>query len=58
MSGKKLKVAFEIQPGSFEMLLQTAEHYKIPDPSKALRCLLDYTATEGDSDAIFGKVRC
>jgi hypothetical protein len=42
MSGKKLKVAFEIRPDSFEMLLRAAEQYKIPDPSKALRCLLDY----------------
>jgi hypothetical protein len=58
MSGKKRKVAFEIHPDSFEMLLRVAEQYKIPDPSKALRCLLDYAATEGDWDAIFGKVRC
>ena len=58
MSGKKLKVAFEIHPDSFEMLLRAAERYSIPDASKALRCLLDYAATEGDWDTIFGKVRC
>lgn len=58
MSGKKLKVAFEIHPDSFDMLLRAAEQYGIADPSKALRCLLDYAATDGDWDKIFGTVRC
>ena len=58
MSGKKLKVAFEIYPDSFEMLLRAAEKYGITDPSKTLRCVLDYVATEGDWDVIFGRVRC
>lgn len=58
MSGKKLKVAFEIHPDSFEMLLRAAEQFKIDDPSKALRCVLDYVATDGDWQAIFGTVRC
>jgi hypothetical protein len=58
MSGQKLKVAFEIYPDSFEMLLRAAEEYKIPDASKTLRCILDYVAAEGDWDRIFGKVRC
>ena len=58
MSGTKRKVAFEIHPDSFEMLLRAADQYKIADPSKTLRCILDYVATDGDWDAIFGKVRC
>ena len=58
MSGKKLKVAFEIHPDSFEMLLRAVEQHKIADPSKALRCVLDYVATEGDWEAIFGTIRC
>jgi hypothetical protein len=58
MSSKKLKVAFEIHPDSFEMLLRAAEQYQIADPSKALRCVLDYVATDGDWQAIFGKTRC
>ena len=58
MSGKKLKVAFEIHPDSFAMLLRAAEQYKIADPSKALRCVLDYVATDGDWQAIFGTTRC
>jgi len=58
MSGRKLKVAFEIHPDSFDMLLRAADQYQIPDASKTLRCILDYVAAEGDWDRIFGKVRC
>jgi hypothetical protein len=59
MSGlPKRRVTFEIYADSYEMLLDIAAKHKLPDASKALRCLLDYAATEGDWDAIFGKVRC
>ena len=59
MSGlKKLRVTFEVYPDSYEMLLDIARRYELPDASKALRCLLDYAATDGDWDSIFKKVRC
>ncbi len=58
MAGVKVKVPFEIQPDSHEMLRTIAGRYELPDASKALRCLLDYAATDGDWDEIFGKVRC
>ncbi|HVO14780.1 MAG TPA: hypothetical protein VMV26_06175 [Alphaproteobacteria bacterium] len=59
MSGlKKLRVTFEVYPDSYEMLLEVARRYELPDASKALRCLLDYAATDGDWDDIFKKVRC
>jgi hypothetical protein len=59
MSGlKKLRVTFEVYPDSYEMLLEIARRYELPDASKALRCLLDYAATDGDWDAIFKTVRC
>ena len=59
MSGlKKLRVTFEIYPDSYEMLLEIARRHRLPDASKALRCLLDYAATEGDWEAIFAKPRC
>lgn len=59
MSGlKKSRVIFEIYPDSYEMLLEITQRYQLPDPSKALRCLLDYAATDGDWDKIFKKVRC
>jgi hypothetical protein len=54
----KVRVVFEIYPDSLEMLKDVAAKYEMPDPSKALRCLLDYAATDGDWDAIFKKVRC
>ncbi len=58
MAGVKVKVSFEIQPDTYEMLRTIAGRYELPDASKALRCLLDYAATDGDWDEIFGKVRC
>lgn len=59
MSGlPKVRVTFEIYPDSLEMLQQVAATYQLPDPSKALRCLLDYAATDGDWAEIFGKIRC
>lgn len=59
MSGlPKRRVIFEIYPDSYEMLLEITERYQLSDPSKALRCLLDYAATDGDWDEIFKKVRC
>ncbi len=58
MAGVKVKVPFEIHPDAHEMLQKIAERYELPDASKALRCLLDYAATDGDWDEIFAKVRC
>lgn len=59
MSGlPKRRVTFEIYPDSYEMLLELTAKYQLPDASKTLRCLLDYAATDGDWDAIFGKIRC
>jgi hypothetical protein len=54
----KVRVVFEIYPDSLEMLKDVAQRYEMPDPSKALRCLLDYAATDGDWDEMFRKVRC
>jgi hypothetical protein len=59
MSGlPKIRVTFEIYPDSLQMLQEVATKYAMPDPSKALRCLLDYAATDGDWAEIFEKVRC
>lgn len=58
MAGIKLTLPLEIHPDAYEMLKTVAERYELPDASKALRCLLDYAATDGDWDEIFGKVRC
>ncbi len=58
MAGVKVKIPFEIHPDGYEMLQNIVERYQVPDVSKALRCLLDYAATDGDWDEIFAKVRC
>ncbi|MEM7252414.1 MAG: hypothetical protein AAF493_13430 [Pseudomonadota bacterium] len=58
MAGTKIPVSFDIHPDAKEMLDQVAQRYKLPDASKALRCLLDYAATDGDWEEIFAKRRC
>ena len=54
----KLRVTFEIYPDQWEMLREIARRYQLSDPSKALRCLLDYAATDGDWASIFETIRC
>jgi hypothetical protein len=58
MAGGKVRAEFEVNPDSIEMLGRIVERYRLPDPSKALRCLLDYAATDGDWDEIFKTIRC
>lgn len=58
MSGAKVTASFEINPDMQEMLQRVAQRYDLPDASKALRCLLDFAATDGDWDVIFKTVRC
>ena len=58
MAGGKVPVTFEILPDAKEMLDTIADRYRLPDASKALRCLLDYAATDADWDELFAKVRC
>lgn len=54
----KLRVEFEIYGDSWAMLQEVTRRYELQDASKALRCLLDYAATDGDWDKIFKQVRC
>lgn len=58
MAGDKVKVSFEINQDALEMLEKIAAQYKLPNTSKAIRCLLDYTAEDGDWDEIFKTIRC
>ncbi len=58
MAGAKVKLAHEVHPNARQMLETIVERYKLPDASKALRCLLDHAATDGDWDEILAKVRC
>jgi hypothetical protein len=58
MAGVKVKASFEVLPDHLDMLATIVERHQLPDASKALRCLLDYAATDGDWEAIFGEIRC
>jgi hypothetical protein len=58
MSDKKILVSFEIYDEANEMLESIAKKYDLPDASKAIRCLLDYAAKDGDWDEIFKVIRC
>ena len=58
MAGAKISATFEINPEMGDMLERVVARYELPDASKALRVLLDYAATDGDWDEIFGTVRC
>ena len=58
MAGQKIKITFEINVDSYEMLKTIKQRYNLPDTSKALRCLLDYAATDGNWDEIFKTIRC
>jgi len=58
MAGEKSPVTFDINHDAHDMLKRITQKYKLADKSKALRCLLDYAATDGDWDEIFAKVRC
>ena len=58
MSGDKESITLEINSDAKEMLSSIVDKYNLPDTSKAIRCLLDYTAEVGDWDTIFKKIRC
>ena len=58
MSGDKVQETFEIQADALTLLDEAVKKYDLPDRSKALRCLLDFLAEDGDWDEIFETIRC
>ena len=58
MAGEKISVTFEIQADAEKMLEYAATQYGLPGKDKALRCLLDYLAKDGNWDQIFTAIRC
>ena len=59
MAGKKVKVDFEIQQDSIDMLDYFKDKYKLADRSKALRVILDYVADESEEhEYIYSVRRC
>ena len=53
MAGSKKSISFEIQSDLVEMLNDAVEKYDLPDINKAMRCILDYVASDGDWENIF-----
>ena len=58
MAGSKKSISFEIQSDLVEMLNDAVEKYDLPDINKAMRCILDYVACDGDWENIFNTRRC
>lgn len=58
MAGKKIGVEFEVQEDLVKMLEYASEKYGLGDKHKALRCILDYVATDADWDEVFKRIRC
>lgn len=58
MAGIKSTASFELQQDLIAMLDEAAIRYGLPGRDKALRCILDYVATDGDWDTIFSEIRC
>ena len=58
MAGIKTQTNFEVQGDLLQMLDEAASRYNLPSRDKALRCVLDYVAKDGDWDQIFGTIRC
>ena len=58
MAGMKSATTFEVQQDLLAMLENAAGRYNLASRDKALRCILDYVAKDGDWDEIFAKKRC
>ncbi len=54
----KINASLEIERVQQEWLDAMAEKYGLPDPSKALRVVLDHARTAGDETVIFETIRC
>jgi len=58
MAEDKIKQTFKIQKDAIKMLDEAVEKHNLESRDKALRCLLDYCAEDGDWEDIFETVRC
>ena len=58
MARDKIEHTFEIQEDAIKMLDEAVEKHNLESRDKALRCLLDYCAEDGDWEDIFETVRC
>ena len=58
MAGPKVQHTFEIQEDALAMLDDAVKKHDLDSRDKALRCLLDFCAEDGDWEDIFETIRC
>jgi hypothetical protein len=58
MAGDKVTATFEVQSDALDLLDEAVKKYDLPSRDKALRCLLDWLAEDGDMDEVFDVIRC
>lgn len=55
----KQEFTVELKPRQFDYLNAMVAKYDLPNPSKALRCLIDHAIESDDAEAsIFTEIRC
>lgn len=54
----KVNTKLEIERVQEDWLEAMATKYKLPDPSKALRVVLEHARTSDDEQVIFESIRC
>lgn len=54
----KINASLEIEQVQQDWLEAMASKYQLPDPSKALRIVLDHARTAGDEKVLFETIRC
>ncbi len=54
----KINASLEIERAQHDWLEAMAGKYELPDPSKALRVVLDHARTSADEKVVFETVRC
>ena len=56
---ENVSTEFDVKENQVEYLTQMAEKHGLPDPSKALRCLLTFAMQESQHESsIFSEIRC
>ncbi|MCA8908114.1 MAG: hypothetical protein KDA64_09550 [Rhodospirillaceae bacterium] len=58
MSGDKTAQKIDLTEDQIEFLTKMVAKHELPDIGKAVRALIDYAMEDGDTDEIFGEIRC
>ncbi|MCB9960336.1 MAG: hypothetical protein H6843_17200 [Rhodospirillaceae bacterium] len=58
MSGDKTALRIDLTEDQIAFLTEMVDKHELPDIGKAVRALIDYAMEDGDTQEIFGEVRC